>query len=149
MGSKKYGRRSRPQTQAKLDELSASDSDDSNDDQGLHSHRSCTTQQVKRSTSQTDIPGTRRRTTTSVPESKLKRCASLPAQRNLFNQNKPKLVTNKGKLGKDSLVPITKNTLSSSVESLGMYQISINALNIVTVLFYFKNSSTCFRLIIF
>ncbi|XP_037811541.1 blastoderm-specific protein 25D isoform X2 [Lucilia sericata] len=117
VGSKKYGRRSRPQTQRTPNEQTASDSDDSNEEQD--SHRGCTTQQVKRSTSQTDIPGSRRRCATSgVTESKLKRCASLPAQRNLFNANKTKLVTNKGSLVKDSLVPITKNTLSSSVESL-------------------------------
>lgn len=123
VGTKKYGRRSRPQTQRKINEpqqqQQASDSEDSNDDQD--SHRGCSTQQVKRSTSQTDIPGTRRRCTTGVTESKLKRCASLPAQRNLFNQNKPKMVANKGNMSKDTLMPISKNTLSSSVESLGKY----------------------------
>ncbi|KAM7354565.1 blastoderm-specific gene 25D isoform 2-T2 [Cochliomyia hominivorax] len=121
VGSKKYGRRSRPQTQRKLNEQTASDSDDSNGDQDSHnSHRGCSThqQQVKRSTSQTDIPCSRRRGTTGVTETKLKRCASLPAQRNIFQQNKTKLVANKGNLPKDSLMPITKNTLSSSVESL-------------------------------
>ncbi|XP_023303836.2 blastoderm-specific protein 25D isoform X3 [Lucilia cuprina] len=118
VGTKKYGRRSRPQTTQRIsNEQTASDSDDSNEEQD--SHRACSTHEVKRSTSQTDIPGSRRRCATSgLTESKLKRCASLPAQRNLFNTNKPKLVANKGSLVKDSLVPITKNTLSSSVESL-------------------------------
>ncbi|XP_065355345.1 ninein homolog isoform X2 [Calliphora vicina] len=124
VGTKKYGRRSRPQTQRKPNEQTASDSEDSNEDNEAHSHRSCSSQHVKRSTSQTDIPGTRRRCTTGVTESKLKRCASLPAQRNLFNPNKPKLVANKGNLVKDALVPITKNTLSSSVESLGLKNLS-------------------------
>ncbi|XP_046808329.1 blastoderm-specific protein 25D isoform X2 [Lucilia cuprina] len=120
VGTKKYGRRSRPQTTQRIsNEQTASDSDDSNEEQD--SHRACSTHEVKRSTSQTDIPGSRRRCATSgLTESKLKRCASLPAQRNLFNTNKPKLVANKGSLVKDSLVPITKNTLSSSVESLGL-----------------------------
>ncbi|KAI8125921.1 Blastoderm-specific protein 25D [Lucilia cuprina] len=118
VGTKKYGRRSRPHTTQRIsNEQTASDSDDSNEEQD--SHRACSTHEVKRSTSQTDIPGSRRRCATSgLTESKLKRCASLPAQRNLFNTNKPKLVANKGSLVKDSLVPITKNTLSSSVESL-------------------------------
>ncbi|KAI8125922.1 Blastoderm-specific protein 25D [Lucilia cuprina] len=120
VGTKKYGRRSRPHTTQRIsNEQTASDSDDSNEEQD--SHRACSTHEVKRSTSQTDIPGSRRRCATSgLTESKLKRCASLPAQRNLFNTNKPKLVANKGSLVKDSLVPITKNTLSSSVESLGL-----------------------------
>lgn len=120
MGSKKYGRRSRPQTQNIANDLSVSDSDDTNDEQDTHSHRSCHTQQVQRSTSQTDIPGTRRRLTTGITESKLKRCASLPAQRNIFQQNKAKLVANKSKLGKDTLSQLTQKNLSSSVESLGM-----------------------------
>lgn len=139
VGTKKYGRRSRPQTQRKPSEpQQASDSEDSNEEQD--SHRSCSTQQVKRSTSQTDIPSTRRRCTTGVTESKLKRCASLPAQRNLFNQNKPKMVANKGNLPKDTLMPISKNTLSSSVESLGKY-----FFNIKTNVSFFDNINKSFR----
>lgn len=119
MGSKKYGRRSRPHVQQN-DPLSMSDSDDTNDEKNSGSaHRDCQTQQVQRSSSQTDIPGSRRRLTTGVTETKLKRCASLPAQRNLFNQNKAKMAVNKAKLGKDSLVQLAKKPLSSSVESLG------------------------------
>lgn len=121
VGTKKYGRRSRPQTQNNAYDLSVSDSEDTNDELDTHSHRSCHTQQVQRSTSQTDIPGTRRRSTTGATETKLKRCASLPAQRNLLNQNKAKLVANKSKFGKDPLSQLTKSTLDSSVESLGKF----------------------------
>lgn len=107
----------------KSDEISGTDSEDSTDERETTdttgSHRTCTSQQVQRSTSQTDIAGTRRRLTTGVTETKLKRCASLPAQRNLFNQNKTKLAANKAKIGNDSLIQLAKKPLSSSVESLG------------------------------
>ncbi|XP_061388737.1 blastoderm-specific protein 25D [Musca vetustissima] len=116
VGTKKYGRRSRPHN-PKSGDASVSDSEDSTDEKDSNSHRECVTQQVQRSTSQTDIPGTRRRQTVGVTESKLKRCASLPAQRNLFNQNKAKL-QNKAKIGNDSLIQLAKKPLSSSVESL-------------------------------
>lgn len=122
MGSKKYGRRSRPHTQIKRAELSASDSEDTNDETETQSHRSCygqQLQQVQRSSSQTDIAGTRRRLTSGFTETKLKRCASLPAQRNLFQQNKAKLTANKIKLAKDTTGQLTKKPQSSSVESLG------------------------------
>lgn len=121
VGTKKYGRRSRPHNQNKNSDQLMSDSDDTNDEQDVYSHRSCNAQQVKRSTSQTDIPGSRRYCNTIVTENKLKRCASLPAQKNIFNQNKTKLASSKGKLGRDLPIPITKTTLSSSVESLGKY----------------------------
>lgn len=119
VGTKKYGRRSRPHNQNKNTDQLLSDSDDTNDDQDIYSHRSCNAQQVKRSTSQTDIPGSRRYCNTVATENKLKRCASLPAQKNMFNQNKTKLVSGKVKLGRDPSTPVTKTTLSSSVESLG------------------------------
>lgn len=119
MGTKKYGRRSRPHN-SKTGDASASDSEDSTEEKDSNSHRSCITQQVQRSTSQTDIPGTRRRQTVGVTETKLKRCASLPAQRNLFNQNKTKF-QNKAKIVNDSLIQLAKKPLSSSVESLGKY----------------------------
>ncbi|XP_005180216.1 blastoderm-specific protein 25D isoform X3 [Musca domestica] len=122
MGTKKYGRRSRPHN-SKTGDASASDSEDSTEEKDSSSHRGCITQQVQRSTSQTDIPGTRRRQTVGVTETKLKRCASLPAQRNLFNQNKTKF-QNKAKIGNDSLIQLAKKPLSSSVESLGLKNLS-------------------------
>ncbi|XP_073820865.1 blastoderm-specific gene 25D isoform X2 [Musca autumnalis] len=126
VGTKKYGRRSRPHN-TKVGDLSVSDSEDSTDEKdSSNTHRACVTQSsVQRSTSQTDIPGTRRRQTVGVTETKLKRCASLPAQRNLFNQNKAKLgATNKTKIGNDSLIQLAKKPLSSSVESLGLKNLS-------------------------
>ncbi|XP_034491034.1 blastoderm-specific protein 25D isoform X2 [Drosophila innubila] len=84
VGTKKYGRRSRPQQDLGLNALSATDSDNTDEDP----HRSlngCNEQlaQVQRSSSQSDLPGSRRMRSIHTSGSKLKRCASLPARKNL------------------------------------------------------------------
>lgn len=64
-----------------------------------------TKNQVQRSASQSDIPGTHRRIRSSPGGTKLKRCASLPAQKHrIVPEDKRHL----------------KTQLESSVESLGM-----------------------------
>ncbi|KAH8377562.1 hypothetical protein KR093_005926 [Drosophila rubida] len=84
VGTKKYGRRSRPHQEIGINAQSATDSDNTDEDP----HRSlnaCTDQitQVQRSSSQSDLPGSRRLRSTHTSGSKLKRCASLPARKNL------------------------------------------------------------------
>lgn len=84
VGTKKYGRRSRPHQDLGLNALSATDSDNTDEDP----HRSlngCNEQivQVQRSSSQSDLPGSRRMRSIHTTGSKLKRCASLPARKNL------------------------------------------------------------------
>ncbi|EDV31770.1 uncharacterized protein Dana_GF15518 [Drosophila ananassae] len=85
VGTKKYGRRSRPHQG--IYELSVTDSDNTDEDQhqkqrSLNGNDELATQ-VQRSSSQTDLPGSRRLRTLHTSGSKLKRCASLPARRNL------------------------------------------------------------------
>nr|XP_043069661.1 blastoderm-specific protein 25D isoform X4 [Drosophila bipectinata] len=85
VGTKKYGRRSRPHQG--VYELSVTDSDNTDEDQhqkqrSLNGSDEVGTQ-VQRSSSQTDLPGSRRLRTLHTSGSKLKRCASLPARRNL------------------------------------------------------------------
>uniref|UniRef100_A0A1I8P950 EF-hand domain-containing protein n=1 Tax=Stomoxys calcitrans TaxID=35570 RepID=A0A1I8P950_STOCA len=143
VGAKKYGRRSRPHI-TKGDDHTASDSEDSIDEKDSSSHRSCLAPEVQRSSSQTDIAGSRRRTNTGATETKLKRCASLPAQRNLFHQNKTKLAANKAKLGNDSLIQLAKKPLSSSVESLGLKNLS-SAMHAVWSSYEWELSKTHFN----
>ncbi|XP_030556598.1 blastoderm-specific protein 25D [Drosophila novamexicana] len=83
VGTKKYGRRSRPH-QIGLDELPVTDSDNTDEDQqqslnGFNAH----IVQVQRSSSQSDLPGSRFLHSIYYSGSKLKRCASLPARKNL------------------------------------------------------------------
>ncbi|KAH8408174.1 hypothetical protein KR222_006150 [Zaprionus bogoriensis] len=84
VGTKKYGRRSRPHNDIGLNELSVTDSDNTDEDQqrslGCGSEQIA---QVQRSSSQSDLPGSRRVRSVHYSGSKLKRCASLPARKNL------------------------------------------------------------------
>ncbi|KAH8306673.1 hypothetical protein KR044_006304 [Drosophila immigrans] len=84
VGTKKYGRRSRPHQDIGINTQSATDSDNTDEDP----HRSlngCSDQiaQVQRSSSQSDLPGSRRLRSIHTSGSKLKRCASLPTRKNL------------------------------------------------------------------
>ncbi|EDV98839.1 blastoderm-specific protein 25D isoform X2 [Drosophila grimshawi] len=84
VGTKKYGRRSRPHHNQGLNEIAVTDSDNTDEDQhkslnGCSDH----TVQVQRSSSQSDLPGSRRLRSVHYSGSKLKRCASLPARKNL------------------------------------------------------------------
>ncbi|XP_041449753.1 blastoderm-specific protein 25D [Drosophila obscura] len=89
VGTKKYGRRSRPhQGGGGLYELSVTDSDNTDEDQQQKQQRSLNgcddlSVQVQRSSSQSDLPGSRRLRSVHTSGSKLKRCASLPARKNL------------------------------------------------------------------
>ncbi|KAH8395473.1 hypothetical protein KR215_006991 [Drosophila sulfurigaster] len=84
VGTKKYGRRSKPHQDIGLNARSATDSDNTDEDPH-QSVNGCTDQiaQVQRSSSQSDIPGSRRLRSIHINGSKLKRCASLPARKNL------------------------------------------------------------------
>ncbi|XP_030079029.1 blastoderm-specific protein 25D isoform X3 [Drosophila hydei] len=84
VGTKKYGRRSRPHQILGLD---VTDSDNTDEDQ----HKSLTgcndhTVQVQRSSSQSDLPGSRVLRSVHYSGSKLKRCASLPARKNMHSK---------------------------------------------------------------
>nr|XP_016936993.1 blastoderm-specific protein 25D isoform X4 [Drosophila suzukii] len=88
VGTKKYGRRSRPHQG--IYELSVTDSDNTDEDQlqlqqKQRSLNGCDELgvQVQRSSSQSDLPGSRRLRSVHTSGSKLKRCASLPARRSL------------------------------------------------------------------
>ncbi|XP_037048251.1 ninein isoform X4 [Bradysia coprophila] len=98
VGGKKYGRRSRPQS-ASFDSQSDSDNEYlTQTDQ--HNSKTMKSLKVQRSSSHSDIHGSKRRR--PLTGTKLKRCASLPAQ-------KPK---------KDERAQL-QTQLESSVESLG------------------------------
>uniref|UniRef100_A0A1A9ZK96 EF-hand domain-containing protein n=1 Tax=Glossina pallidipes TaxID=7398 RepID=A0A1A9ZK96_GLOPL len=120
VGSKKYGRRSRPAIHRNIENITASDTDDdSNDDKSITAHRTCYSNiQVQRSSSQTDIPGVRKHLTAISAESKLKRCASLPAQKNL--QNRAKVTGTASKMNKNTQTSTMEKQqhLTSSAESL-------------------------------
>uniref|UniRef100_A0A1A9WUV4 EF-hand domain-containing protein n=1 Tax=Glossina brevipalpis TaxID=37001 RepID=A0A1A9WUV4_9MUSC len=126
MGSKKYGRRSRPPIHRNIETLTASDTDDdSNDDKSIKAHRTCYSNiQVQRSSSQTDIPGVRKHLTAISTESKLKRCASLPAQKNL--QNRAKVTSSASKMNKNTQTSMIEKQqhITSSAESLGLQNLS-------------------------
>ncbi|XP_018802902.1 PREDICTED: blastoderm-specific protein 25D isoform X2 [Bactrocera latifrons] len=121
MGSKKYGRRSRP-TGHKTKNISLTDSDD---DIESNDHRSCEINvhnclsSVQRSSSQTDIPNKgRRRPPTTNGGGKLKRCSSLPTQRSMQHKINSKSLSSsiqKADLW-DKRQP--RQVLSSSMESL-------------------------------
>ncbi|KAM8715418.1 hypothetical protein ACLKA7_002467 [Drosophila subpalustris] len=85
VGTKKYGRRSRPHQDIGLNALSATDSDNTDPEDPHRSLNGCHEQiaQVQRSSSQSDLPGSRRMRSIHTSGSKLKRCASLPARKNL------------------------------------------------------------------
>ncbi|XP_053957328.1 blastoderm-specific protein 25D isoform X1 [Anastrepha ludens] len=130
MGSKKYGRRSRPAVQNE-NNVPLTDSDD---DVNEHNHRLCdmnlhhSISSVQRSSSQTDIPNKgRRRLPTANDGGKLKRCSSLPTHRNLLHKMAPKSLTSnvqKPQIEKDVKLSSIwnkhqqKQALNSSVESL-------------------------------
>ncbi|XP_004518525.1 blastoderm-specific protein 25D isoform X1 [Ceratitis capitata] len=121
MGSKKYGRRSRPSTH-NIKNLSLTDSED---DGESHDHRLCDINVhhglscVQRSSSQTDIPNKgRRRPPTTNGGGKLKRCSSLPTQRSMQLKLNSKTLNSNIKKPQlwDKLQQ--KQALNSSVESL-------------------------------
>lgn len=118
VGNKKYGRRSVPQSIIDTDT-----SDDSEDEKDMErfSRSMQKTQSVIRSCSQSDIARRRGATTAS---SKLKRCASLPAQKNLRTRFQQKTVVE----------PIQK---TSSAESLGKF----NQIHLVILHAMFLSSS--------
>lgn len=99
VGNKKYGRRSVPQS---IIDSESSDSEDEKETERF-SRRMQKTQSVIRSCSQSDIA---RRRGVNLGPSKLKRCASLPAQKNLRTRFQQQTVAE----------PIQK---TSSAESLG------------------------------
>ncbi|XP_016976661.2 blastoderm-specific protein 25D isoform X2 [Drosophila rhopaloa] len=91
VGSKKYGRRSRPHQG--IYELSVTDSDNTDEDQLQQQQKQRSLNgcdelgvQVQRSSSQSDLPGSRRMRSVHTSGSKLKRCASLPARRILHSK---------------------------------------------------------------
>ncbi|XP_054082888.1 blastoderm-specific protein 25D isoform X2 [Zeugodacus cucurbitae] len=121
MGSKKYGRRSRP-TAHNTKNISLTDSDD---DADSNDHRSCEINvhnclsAVQRSSSQTDIPNKgRRRPPTTNGGGKLKRCSSLPTQRSMQHKLNSKSLSSS--IQKTQLwdKPQPKQVLTSSMESL-------------------------------
>ncbi|KAH8324131.1 hypothetical protein KR074_000488 [Drosophila pseudoananassae] len=130
VGTKKYGRRSRPHQG--VYELSVTDSDNTDEDQhqkqrSLNGSDEVGTQ-VQRSSSQTDLPGSRRLRTLHTSGSKLKRCASLPARRNLQSKMHPTATgaapspTATAKLKQLSIQ--SQNQHSSSVESLAGHHLA-------------------------
>lgn len=119
MGSKKYGRRSRPQFNEKSEasqsegeeEQSQSEEEEEEEDQDQIEGQG--TNKVHRSASQTDV---KRRRQPQVASSKLKRCASLPARRNMARE----FVRIRGSSPTASNKNV-KAPLDSSVESLGKF----------------------------
>ncbi|XP_055916112.1 blastoderm-specific protein 25D isoform X2 [Eupeodes corollae] len=106
VGAKKYGRRSRPQ-------FNGSDSSPSESDDQDRETADCNNSIVQRSSSQSDILSSHRRRPLSGG-AKLKRCASLPAQK---NQRVREAILEKTKAARASKTANKINT--SSVESLG------------------------------
>lgn len=123
VGTKKYGRRSRPQQG--IYELSVTDSDNTDEDQlqqqqNQRSLNGCDELgvQVQRSSSQSDLPGSRRLRSVHTSGSKLKRCASLPARRKM-NSNTTGATTSPTAAAKLKQLSIQSQAQhSSSVESL-------------------------------
>ncbi|XP_017063238.2 blastoderm-specific protein 25D isoform X1 [Drosophila eugracilis] len=126
VGTKKYGRRSRPHQG--IYELSVTDSDNTDEDQlqqqKQRSLNGCDDLgvQVQRSSSQSDLPGSRRLRTVHTSGNKLKRCASLPARRNLqskMHNTSTGAATSPTAAAKLKQLSIQSQTQhSSSVESL-------------------------------
>nr|ADX35960.1 RE54358p [Drosophila melanogaster] len=123
VGTKKYGRRSRPQQG--IYELSVTDSDNTDEDQlqqqqNQRSLNGCDELgvQVQRSSSQSDLPGSRRLRSVHTSGSKLKRCASLPARRKM-NSNTTGATTSPTAAAKLKQLSIQSQAQhSSSAESL-------------------------------
>ncbi|XP_016976662.1 blastoderm-specific protein 25D isoform X3 [Drosophila rhopaloa] len=128
VGSKKYGRRSRPHQG--IYELSVTDSDNTDEDQLQQQQKQRSLNgcdelgvQVQRSSSQSDLPGSRRMRSVHTSGSKLKRCASLPARRILHSKmhntstGAATSPTAASKLKQLSIQSQTQH--NSSVESLG------------------------------
>ncbi|XP_033157730.1 blastoderm-specific protein 25D isoform X4 [Drosophila mauritiana] len=123
VGTKKYGRRSRPQHG--IYELSVTDSDNTDEDQLQQQHNQRSLNgcdelgvQVQRSSSQSDLPGSRRLRSVHTSGSKLKRCASLPARRKV-NSNTTGATTSPTAAAKLKQLSIQSQAQhSSSVESL-------------------------------
>ncbi|XP_026834578.1 blastoderm-specific protein 25D isoform X2 [Drosophila erecta] len=130
VGTKKYGRRSRPQQG--IYELSVTDSDNTDEDQlqqeKQRSLNGCDELgvQVQRSSSQSDLPGSRRLRSVHTSGSKLKRCASLPARRKI-NSNSTGAATSPTAAAKLKHLSIQSQAQhSSSVESLGKLPLASN-----------------------
>lgn len=113
VGSKKYGRRSRPHCTTNLSEESSSDSENEQipDDISQSLCIETTSHKVQRSASQNDLNLSKRRILKC--DSKLKRCASLPAQKN--SKYIEKKNNNNKKVSSVSSVP----KVESSLDSLG------------------------------
>ncbi|EDW78159.2 uncharacterized protein Dwil_GK24848 [Drosophila willistoni] len=131
VGSKKYGRRSRPhqgkqQSGGPVESLTDSDNtDEDRDKQMQRSLNGCDdlNVQVHRSSSQTDLPGSRRLRSVHSNGSKLKRCASLPARsKNLQS----KLHSNTSPAS-----PIATKAASNKIKQLETSS-SVESLDIVT-----------------
>lgn len=117
VGSKKYGRRSRPQYTDPSEYSLSSDSDNEQITNTTSAIKTAKTLKVQRSASQSDIHGTKRRR--PVGATKLKRCASLPAQKN------PRQIEKNNQLGKTKKNTTTGTVLSpqkldSSADSLAL-----------------------------
>lgn len=116
MGSKKYGRRSRPQITEGSSQSSEQEEDEGEDANEASNSENEAEQQIEgegtnkvhRSASQTDV---KRRRQPQMNSTKLKRCASLPARRNMARE----FVRIRG----SSPNKHVKAPLDSSVESLG------------------------------
>ncbi|XP_039486494.1 blastoderm-specific protein 25D isoform X2 [Drosophila santomea] len=124
VGTKKYGRRSRPQHG--IYELSVTDSDNTDEDQlqQQQKHRNLNGcdelgVQVQRSSSQSDLPGSRRLRSVHTSGSKLKRCASLPARRKMNNSTTGTTTSPTAAAKLKQLSIQSQAQHSSSVESLG------------------------------
>ncbi|XP_037707973.1 blastoderm-specific protein 25D isoform X1 [Drosophila subpulchrella] len=126
VGTKKYGRRSRPHQG--IYELSVTDSDNTDEDQLQQQQKQRSLNgcdelgvQVQRSSSQSDLPGSRRLRSVHTSGSKLKRCASLPARRSLqskMHNTSTGAATSPTAAAKMKQLSI-QTQHSSSVESLG------------------------------
>ncbi|XP_039486511.1 blastoderm-specific protein 25D isoform X4 [Drosophila santomea] len=123
VGTKKYGRRSRPQHG--IYELSVTDSDNTDEDQlqQQQKHRNLNGcdelgVQVQRSSSQSDLPGSRRLRSVHTSGSKLKRCASLPARRKMNNSTTGTTTSPTAAAKLKQLSIQSQAQHSSSVESL-------------------------------
>ncbi|XP_043641215.1 blastoderm-specific protein 25D isoform X2 [Drosophila teissieri] len=123
VGTKKYGRRSRPQQG--IYELSVTDSDNTDEDQLQQQQKQRNLNgcdelgvQVQRSSSQSDLPGSRRLRSVHTSGSKLKRCASLPARRKINNNTTGATASPTAAAKLKQLSIQSQAQHSSSVESL-------------------------------
>ncbi|KRJ98109.1 blastoderm-specific protein 25D isoform X4 [Drosophila yakuba] len=123
VGTKKYGRRSRPQHG--IYEFSVTDSDNTDEDQSQQQQKQRNLNgcdelgvQVQRSSSQSDLPGSRRLRSVHTSGSKLKRCASLPARRKMNNSTTGATTSPTAAAKLKQLSIQSQAQHSSSVESL-------------------------------